>query len=231
MIFTPAIASVAHFFYRKRAAATGLATTGGSFGGIVYPLMLEKLFPQIGFKWATRILGFLFLFQLIVANFLIRSRLPSPSQGTLAATIWPDWRIFRNVTFCLTTAGTFFIEWALFIPVTYVTAYGFHQGLPSSFSYQLIAILNAGSFLGRWLPGIFADRFGRFNAMIVTVTICMLSVLCLWLTASSSGHIVAQLIIFALIFGFGSGSNISLVPVCVGQLCNTDVFGRWYASE
>ena len=27
-----------------------------------------------------------------------------------------------------------------------------------------------------------------------------------------------------------SGSNISLTPVCVGQLCETEVFGRWYAS-
>lgn len=41
---------------------------------------------------------------------------------------------------------------------------------------------------------------------------------------------MAQLCIFAVIFGFGSGSNISLVPVCVGQLCGTEVFGRWYAG-
>ena len=26
------------------------------------------------------------------------------------------------------------------------------------------------------------------------------------------------------------GSNISLTPVCVGQLCDTEVFGRWYAT-
>ena len=66
--------------------------------------------------------------------------------------------------------------------------------------------------------------------MIVTVIICLLAVLCLWLTAAKSQNTVAQLMIFALIFGFGSGSNISLVPVCVGQLCSTEVFGRWYAG-
>ena len=33
LIFTPAIGAVAHFFSKKRAAATGLATTGGSIGG------------------------------------------------------------------------------------------------------------------------------------------------------------------------------------------------------
>ncbi|KAK5693347.1 hypothetical protein LTS12_028675, partial [Elasticomyces elasticus] len=32
------------------------------------------------------------------------------------------------------------------------------------------------------------------------------------------------------IFGFASGSNISLTPVCVGQLCKTEHYGRYYAS-
>ena len=231
LIFTPAIASVSHFFLIKRAAATGLATTGGSVGGIIYPLMLQKLFPMVGFKWATRILALIFLVQLTVANILIRSRLPPPPKGSEASSIWPDWKIFKNITFCFTTAGTFFMEWALFVPLSYLTAYALKQGISPAFSYQLLAILNAGSFFGRWLPGLFADKFGRFNAMILTIGICMLSVLCLWLTASASANTVPQLIIFALIFGFGSGSNISLVPVCVGQLCRTEVFGRWYASK
>ena len=191
--------------------------------------MLQKLFPEIGFQWATRVLALIFLVQLIVANLLIRSRLPPPPKE-LAASIWPDFKIFKNVTFCLTTGGTFFVEWALFVPLSYLTAYALKQGVSAAFSYELLAILNAGSFFGRWIPGIFADSFGRFNAMIVTVAICMISVLCLWLTASLSDNIIPQLIVFSVIFGFGSGSNISLVPVCVGQLCDTEVFGRWYAS-
>lgn len=36
--------------------------------------------------------------------------------------------------------------------------------------------------------------------------------------------------IFVLIFGFASGSNISLTPVCVGQLCETQNYGRYYAT-
>ena len=214
----------------RRATATGLATTGGSIGGVVFPLMLQRLFPAVGFRWATRILAFIFLFQLVIANLLIRSRLPPPPKGSLAASIWPDWRIYKNLTFCLTIAGTFFVEWALFIPLSYLTSYALEQGIDSAFSYQLIAILNAGSFFGRWAPGYLADGLGRFNTMIITIAICMVSVLCLWLTASISENLVPQLIVFALIFGFGSGSNISLVPVCVGQLCKTEVFGRWYAG-
>ena len=68
--------------------------------------------------------------------------------------------------------------------------------------------------------------------MIVTVFLCLISVLAVWLTSSPQDGTrgIAQLIIFCVFFGVSSGSNISLAPVCVGQLCETEVFGRWYAS-
>jgi MFS family permease len=42
--------------------------------------------------------------------------------------------------------------------------------------------------------------------------------------------IKALSIVYAVLFGFASGSNISLTPVCVGQLCSTNVYGRYYAT-
>ena len=232
LIFTPAIGSIAHFFYRRRAATTGLASTGGSAGGIIFPLMLQRLFPEVGFQWATRILAFLFLFLLCIANLLIRSRLQPSKDSNVVQNIWPDWRIFKNRVFVLTTAGVFFIEWALFIPLSYISSYALVAGVSPTFSYQLLAILNAGSFFGRWAPGYMADLFGRFNTMIITVALCQISVLAVWLTSSpeDGSRGIAQLIIFSVLFGFASGSNISLTPVCVGQLCGTEVFGRWYAG-
>lgn len=232
LIFTPAIGSIAHFFSRRRAATTGLATTGGSVGGIIFPLMLQRLFPEVGFRWATRVLAFLFLFLLCIANLLIRSRLQPSKDSHVVQNIWPDWRIFKNRVFVLTTAGVFFIEWALFIPLSYISSYALAGGVSPTFSYQLLAILNAGSFFGRWAPGYMADLFGRFNTMIITVALCLISVLAVWLTGSpgDGSRGIAQLVIFCVLFGFASGSNISLTPVCVGQLCGTEVFGRWYAS-
>lgn len=36
--------------------------------------------------------------------------------------------------------------------------------------------------------------------------------------------------VFVVVFGFASGSNISLTPVCVGQLCETRDYGQYYAT-
>ncbi|KAL8834444.1 MAG: hypothetical protein Q9170_003740 [Blastenia crenularia] len=223
LIFTPAVGAIAHFFSRYRGGATGLAATGGSFGGIIFPLALQSLFPRLGFAWSVRLLALLFLILLIVANLLIRTRLPPKVGGN----VWPDFRIFGNVTFALTTAGVFFLEWGLFVPLTYVSSYALADGVSPTFSYQLLAVLNAGSVLGRGIPGYLADRLGRFNTMIATIALCLISALGIWLNVGGS---VAGLCVFAVLFGFASGSNISLTPVCVGQLCEPEVFGRWYGT-
>ena len=223
LLFTPAISAVGHFFLRSRGSATGLAATGGSIGGIIFPLVLPKLFSTVGFAWGVRITGFIFLFLVILANILIRSRLPPKMGGS----VWPDFKIFGDKVFAVTTAGVFFIEWGLFIPISYIPSYALRYNIPTTLSYQLLAIVNVGSFFGRWLPGYVADRWGRFNTMILTVALCLVMVFCVWIP--SRGNITGT-VIFALGFGFASGSNISLTPVCVGQLCDTEDYGRYYAT-
>jgi MFS family permease len=68
--------------------------------------------------------------------------------------------------------------------------------------------------------------------------LCCITTLALWLPASvlptSEGNshpaIKPLAIVYAVLFGFASGSNISLTPVCVGQLCDTEEYGRYYAT-
>lgn len=225
LIFSPSFAAVGHWFLRRRGQMTGLAAVGGSLGGIVYPLSLQALFPRIGFAWSTRVVALCDLVLLIVANLCIRSRLPPKKANK--ENILPDFRIFRDPVFALTTLGVFFIEWGLFIPLAYISSYSLAHGVKESLSYQMLAILNVGSCAGRYFPGLIADKIGRFNAMVLTISLCLVSTLAFWLPA---GDHVALIIVFALIFGFGSGSGISLTPVCVGQLCRVENYGRYYAT-
>ncbi|KAI9733632.1 MAG: hypothetical protein M1834_003234 [Cirrosporium novae-zelandiae] len=224
LLFTPSISAIAHWFLIRRGHATGLAALGPSVGGIVWPLMLQQLFTKLSFAWSTRILGFCLLFLCILANLLIRSRLP-PRMG---ASVWPDLRVFRDRTFTLLVLGIFFMDWGLFIPTTYISSYALSQpNTSTAFSYQVLAFLYAGSCLGRWLAGYIADRVGRFNTQILALGACAIVNFALWLPAGDS---VPMICLFAVVFGFTSGSNVSLTPVCVGQLCKTEEYGRYYAT-
>lgn len=223
LLFTPSFAAPGHFFMRRRGLATGLAATGGSVGGIVFPLMLEALFPRLGWAWSIRVLAFLSLALCGGANFLIRRRLP-PARN---ASAHPDFRIFGSRPFLLTTVGIFLLEFALFIPLTYLSSYALAQGFPQRFAYQILPILNAGSALGRALPGWWGDRVGPFNVNLAMVALSALACLAVWLPA---GPTTPGLVLFALLFGFASGSNVSITPVCIGRLCRTQHYGRYYAT-
>ncbi|PLB45603.1 putative MFS monocarboxylate transporter [Aspergillus steynii IBT 23096] len=226
LIFTPAISAIGHYFNEKRGVATGLAATGGSVGGIAFPLILERLFPKIGWAWATRVVALICLILVVFACLLIKSRLPKKPASK--ENVLPDFTIFREPKFALTTAGIFFVEWGLFIPISYISSYALAHGVSNQLSYQMVAILNAGSFFGRWIPGFVADYLGRYNTLIGTVALCMVCNACLWLPAGDS---VPVMIVYSVIFGFASGSNISLTPVCISQLCKIENYGRYYATS
>lgn len=110
--------------------------------------------------------------------------------------------------------------------------------MSNAFAYQIIAIFNAASFFGRWLPGYMADTIGRYNTMIVMVGLCMTSSAALWLPATVMSEVspmptsvVTGLVIsYCILMGFASGSNISLTPVCIGMLCDTEAYGRYYTT-
>ncbi|KAJ0161567.1 Riboflavin transporter MCH5 [Colletotrichum tanaceti] len=223
LVFTPSIAAVGHWFKRRRGFATGMASTGGSIGGIVFPLMMQSLFPRIGWGWTIRAVGFICLLLCGASNFLIRSRLP-PARN---ASPHPDPRIFRNPAFSLTTAGIFLMEFALFIPLTYISSYMLSEGFSESFAFSILPILNAGSVFGRVLPGWWADKVGPFNSNMVATLLSIVACLAIWLPAGST---TAGIVVFAVLFGFASGNNISISPVCVGRLCKTQSYGRYYST-
>lgn len=83
------------------------------------------------------------------------------------------------------------------------------------------------AFFRRLIPGFVANRIGRFNTLIVTIAACSILPFALWLQVHSSEPL---LILFAILFGFWSACDTSLTPPCLGQLCRTEDYGRYYAS-
>ena len=63
------------------------------------------------------------------------------------------------------------------------------------------------------MPNALADKVGRFNIMIIMATFTTILLLGLWIPATGN----APLIVFAVLFGIGSGAGIGLTPaLCAG---------------
>lgn len=136
--------------------------------------------------------------------------------------------------FLVVTVALFLVEWGLFIPLSFLASFALSNDINQKLSYQLISILNFGSFFGRLVPSILADRIGRFNMMILMVLTSLGSTIGLWLPAAIASEIRSTKwlsIFFALCFGFSSGSIISLGPPVIGELCETKDYGRYFCAS
>src|SRR6478735_6196981 len=74
-IFTASLTSATSYFHKKRGTVFGIINSGSSAGGVVLPIMLSRLFKNIGFAWTVRVVGFMFLALCAISCVLIKSRL------------------------------------------------------------------------------------------------------------------------------------------------------------
>ncbi|KAI9809617.1 MAG: hypothetical protein M1825_000049 [Sarcosagium campestre] len=218
MIFYCAFGVVGTWFLKHRALAFGVVTSGSSLGGVIFPIMVERLVRSVGFGWTMRISAFLILFLMIIANLTVRSRLPpNPRPFLLKEFITP----LQEPPFLLVCAANLFFFFGLFLPFNFIISYGRAYGMSDNLSGYLLSILNGPSLLGRILPGYIADRVGRFNVMIVMTFFSAIMVLALWLPSRSN----APIITFAALYGFGSGTFVSLAPALVAQISDIRQIG------
>ena len=73
-LFVPSVAILPQWFSSRKALANGIAASGSSIGGIIYPIVFRQLYPQIGFGWTVRVMGFLSLATCAFSFFVMRPR-------------------------------------------------------------------------------------------------------------------------------------------------------------
>lgn len=224
---TTSLAAVSHWFKRRRGLTQGIAMIGSSFGGVAIPLILRSTLPMYGYKWSIRILGFLFIGCLVVGNIFIKARL-KPLVGTKKKSII-SLAIFGDLRFSLLTISVFGFEVVLFGALGLFPTYAtFNSSYPSDTGFYLLAVMNGVSCLGRFFPGFVADRFGRFNVLLIMILFTLILMLAIWLPFGATS--LSALYTFAALFGFGTGSWMALTPACIGQLCKAEEFGRYYGT-
>ncbi|KAJ5971862.1 uncharacterized protein N7479_001780 [Penicillium vulpinum] len=217
-IFNASVNSVSTWFAKRRAFALGVTAAGSSLGGVIFPIMVTQLIPQVGFPWAMRICAFLILFMLGIANLTLKSRLPHrPKPFDILSFMRP----LAELKFVLTLAASFCFFWGMFLPFTFVISQAERYGMSTNLAGYLIPILNASSIFGRTLSGYLADKVGRYNMMVLTTFFSAILVLALWLP--SKGNVPA--IVFSALYGFGSGAFVSLAPALVAQISDVREVG------
>jgi predicted MFS family arabinose efflux permease len=208
VIFTTTLSIPNHYFRRKIGTALGVIVGGSSIGGVIFPITLNKLLnsSQIGFGWSVRICGFIMTVLLCLTCMTLKSRIYRTRET-------PNSSSFKRPVYYLTVTAYFFIFWGVLGPFFYLPSLSMQRGMGTELASYLIAILNGSSLFGRILPGIVADRLGRYNMMLL-VALGSGILLLFW------EHLVsnASIIIFTALFGFFYGAIVTLATACIAQI-------------
>lgn len=148
-LFVPCVAILPSYFTTKKALAQGLAASGSSLGGIIYPILFQKLQPRIGFGWATRVMAFVILVTLVVPIWCMKMRVkPAAARRLIDLSGW------REASFSLFSIAEFFGFMGLYIPFFYIQTYALEKtNIDKNLAIYLPVLLNAGSFFGRIVSG------------------------------------------------------------------------------
>lgn len=207
LCYTPSLTAVNHYFFKRRPLAMGIASSGSSLAGVIFPIALSRMLndTSLGFGWSVRILGFIMLVFAIISCITINTNAPKRKTGS--PFVLDAW---KHPAYTIQVIGLFLVIMCFFVPSFYIPSYAQSIGISVNLSNYLIAIFNAASFFGRILGGAFANRLGRFNTLIASSAVCGVLSLA-WLAIDAHG----SMIVFSALFGFFSGIFIGLFTATI----------------
>ncbi|KAJ5767730.1 hypothetical protein N7533_000313 [Penicillium manginii] len=129
-------------------------------------------------------------------------------------------KLFKKPAMLLLCLALFFTYFGMFGPFFYITTYAIQKGFSSTLAFYTISIVNGASFFGRVIPGVLADKYGKFNLIILSNLLAGIIAMC-WTKVTS----VAGLVIWCAAYGFASGGILSLQQACAAQVASRHTMG------
>lgn len=208
-LYIPSVALIPLYFKKNRGLALGLATAGGSLGGVLYPLIFRRLLNQVGFAWANRVMGFLALSTMLLSIALVKP------IGSRSARQLLDVKAMTELPYlCFMIAGLLLFAGVL-VPFFLVTIYA-EQALSASenLSFYLLMVLNGSQIFGRVLGGLLSDHIGGEIMLLGAIITTGILGFC-WIAIQN----LAGYIVWLVVYGFASGMVVTLPAVVLPYLC------------
>jgi len=185
----------------------GLILSGSGVGGLVFSPLIRALLTAIGPRWTLRTLS---LLNLLISLPIAITASPSRFVGRRPTHI--NLKLAMKPAFLLSVCAGFLQAGGNGLPLTFLAEYSVALGFSSGFGATLLAVSNGVNSISRILTGYAGDKCGRQNTLILTVLLCVVSVLGFWLGSTSSGGNKSLWILFVVFYGITAGGYNALFP-------------------
>jgi hypothetical protein len=171
------------------------------------------------------VIAFIALGMLAIPLVVMKQRTLLKSKRTLF-----DLSACKEAPYVLFVIGRFTGFIGLFVPFFTSTFAMGKTGATQQLAFYLIPILNAASTFGWRIPGFVADRFGPLNVLIPCTSAAGILTFS-WITV----HDVGGIIVFAVLYGFFSGTLALRSPhhvsIFFSYAQDTDISARFQDAE
>ncbi|KAJ5296595.1 uncharacterized protein N7443_007488 [Penicillium atrosanguineum] len=210
LMFCPTLALISTYFVKNRGIAIGLVASGSATGGLVFPAVVMRMLPEVGYGWTMRTLGFITMATLIPCLLFFKQRLPPRTTGPLV-----EWAAFKEMPYLLFAVGMFLNFWGLYVAFFYIGSFSRNIiGVSETTSIYLLMIMNGVGILGRLVPNLLADQFtGPLNLLIPFSCATAIVAYC-W----PAVHDMPSLYAFAVFYGLFAAGIQSLFPATLSTL-------------
>ncbi|KAK5989595.1 MFS-type transporter [Cladobotryum mycophilum] len=214
LVFTPTVANMSTYFTKKKTLALSWAACGGGTGGLIFPLIAQRLLPKVGFGWTVRVMGLVVLTTSIIVLLMVKPRLPPRKSGALV-----EWGAFREMAYLFFALSMFITLWATYFSYNYARAYALDRlGASQSTSFNMLMIINAIGIPGRLIPAFLADRY--FGAVNTFIPVILCAAICIFSWAGVNS--VAGDYVWVVFFGFFGAAIQGMFPATLAGL-STDL--------
>ncbi|KAL3493949.1 MFS general substrate transporter [Aspergillus germanicus] len=206
LTFSPGLAVMSSYFSRHRAVAVGIAAAGAATGGMVYPILINRMIytHAISFAWTVRAAALVMLITQVPGLLLFKARF-IPRNSTRAPLI--DTTAFHEPPFLFFAASMFLNFWGLYFAFFYMGTFA-RDILGVSSTQNFILILNGVGVIGRIAPGLIGDRVtGKLN-ILIPFSFASAVIIYAWIAVTS----VTGLYVFTAVYGLVGGAAQSLFP-------------------
>ncbi|MBI4285290.1 MAG: MFS transporter [Chloroflexi bacterium] len=219
-IFTPLLSTIARWFSQRRGVMSGIVLAGMGVGTIFMPLLAGGLIAGWGWRTASTVFGIVTAVVFVVAaqflrrdpqsmgrltngNTKITEQSPTHEAGGLSfrealrtRRLWMLWAVF----FCM--------GFAIFSVLVHIVVHAEGQGVSSAGATVILTIIGGVNVAGRLALGSASDRIGSRAALIVAISIIILSLV--WLQLATT---LWMFYLFAAIYGFAFGISVLESPI------------------
>jgi predicted MFS family arabinose efflux permease len=174
--------------------------------------MFRYLLPDIGFPWTVRAIAFVVMGLYLISWVSLLNEIPKPPAvrrilDTSALTDWP----YMAICF-----ASIFSSAAYYIPMLYIPTLTMVR-IPSftpEKGFDLLAIINGASAVGRILIGLIAAKFGPTETITVSAGLASVILFC-WIPVDTAAGIYA----WSVFWGLFSGAIVALPGAFIPLFC------------